>query len=157
MIHGSSWDDETSSGPLASIRYHQDAKLIRPWDRLSRASKRSGRLLPAIASEASFRQPVTAAIDVTTVPYSGGADGLSMVSRVQGDEEPVFDARHSRPSARPPLVVAVAPIQENLAWERNPPTPVHRVVRRLGRRANGLRGNAIVEASPPDASAAGRA
>ncbi len=38
------------------------------------------RLLSVIASEASFRRPVTAAIDITTIPYYGDVEEMPMVS-----------------------------------------------------------------------------
>lgn len=34
-----------------------------------------------------------------------------------------------------PLVLAVEPVRESSAWDENPPNQIHRVVRRLVRRA----------------------
>jgi hypothetical protein len=93
-------------------------------------------LLSAIASEASFRRPVTAAIDITTIPYYGDVDEMPMVSGVQGEEERAFKfATISIVGENIPLVLAVEPIRESSAWDRNPPNQVHRVVRRLVQRA----------------------
>lgn len=35
----------------------------------------TNRLLSAIASESSFRRPVTVALDITTIPYYGDVEG----------------------------------------------------------------------------------
>ena len=48
------------------------------------------RLLSVIASEASFRRPVTAAIDITTVPYYGEVEEMPMVSGTKDGEGQAF-------------------------------------------------------------------
>jgi hypothetical protein len=79
---------------------------------------------------------VTAAIDITTVPYYGDVEGMPMVSGMKGEEERAFKfATLSIVGENIPLVLAVEPVRESSAWDRNPPNQVHRVVRRLVQRA----------------------
>ena len=59
---------------LRVVKQFEPAKLINGFD------VATDRLLSVIKSEASFRRPVTAAIDIITVPYYGDVDGMSMVS-----------------------------------------------------------------------------
>ncbi|PHQ39057.1 transposase [Halorubrum persicum] len=94
------------------------------------------RLLSAIASEASFRRPVTAAIDITTIPYYGDVEEMPMVSGVPGEEERAFKfATLSIIGENIPLILAIEPIRESSSWDENPSNQVHRVVRRLVSRA----------------------
>jgi hypothetical protein len=94
------------------------------------------RLLSVIASEASFRRPVTAAIDITTVQYYGDVEGMSMVSGIGGDEKRAFKfATLSIIGENIPLVLAIEPVKESSPWDQNQSNEVHRVVRRLVRRA----------------------
>jgi len=46
-------------------------KQFEPKDLVNGFNETTDRLLSVIASEASFRRPVTAAIDITTIPYYG--------------------------------------------------------------------------------------
>jgi hypothetical protein len=79
---------------------------------------------------------VTAAIDITTVPYYGDVEGMPMVSGVEGEEERAFKfATLSIIGQNIPLVLAVEPVQESSAWDENPPNQIHRIARRLVRRA----------------------
>jgi hypothetical protein len=111
-------------------------KQFEPEALIEGFNKASDRLLSVIASEASFRRPVTAAIDITTIPYYGDVEGMSMVSGVQGEEKRAFKfATLSIVGENIPLVLAVEPVRESSAWDRNPPNQVHRVVRRLVQRA----------------------
>jgi len=93
------------------------------------------RLLSVIESEASFRRPVTAAIDITTVPYYGDADGMAMVSGLDQENRAFKFATLSIVGQNIPLVLAVEPVRESSAWDENLPNQIHRVVRRLVTRA----------------------
>ena len=93
------------------------------------------RLLSVIESEASFRRPVTAAIDITTVPYYGDVNGMAMVSGLSYEERAFKFATLSIVGLNIPLILAVEPVRESSAWDENPPNQIHRVVRRLVRRA----------------------
>nr|WP_240729962.1 transposase [Halalkalirubrum salinum] len=93
------------------------------------------RLLSAIKSEASFRRPVTAAIDITTVPYYGDVDGMPMVSGLDQENRAFKFATLSIVGLNIPLILAVEPVRESSAWDENPPNQIHRVVRRLVTRA----------------------
>jgi len=93
------------------------------------------RLLSVIKSEASFRRPVTAAIDITTVPYYGDVDGMPMVSGLSQEERAFKFATLSIVGLNIPLILAVEPIRESSAWDENPSNQIHRVVRRLVTRA----------------------
>ncbi|WP_442908249.1 transposase [Halobacterium sp. KA-6] len=94
------------------------------------------RLLSVIASEASFRRPVTVAIDITTIPYYGDVEEMPMVSGTKDGEGRAFKfATLSIIGQNIPLVLAVEPVRESSAWDENPPNRIHRVVRQLVRRA----------------------
>lgn len=94
------------------------------------------RLLSVIESEASFRRPVTAAIDITTIPYYGDVKGMSMVSGTKDQERRAFKfATLSIIGQNIPLVLGVEPVRESSEWDQNPPNKIHRVVRRLVKRA----------------------
>ncbi|NHN42978.1 transposase [Halorubellus sp. JP-L1] len=94
------------------------------------------RLLSVIESEASFRRPVTAAIDITTIPYYGDVEGMPMVSGTKDHKSRAFKfATLSIIGQNIPLVLGVEPIRESSSWDRNPPNKIHRVVRRLVTRA----------------------
>jgi len=115
---------------LRAVKQFEPEALIEGFDQAS------DRLLSAIASEVSFRRPVTAAIDITTIPYYGDVEGMSMVSGMQGEEKRAFKfATLSIVGENIPLVLAVEPIGESPAWDRNQPNQVHRVVRQLVTRA----------------------
>jgi len=96
------------------------------------------RLLSVIESETSFRRPVTAAIDITTIPYYGDVDGMPMVSGLDQENRAFKFATLSIVGLNIPLVLAVEPIRESSAWDENPPNQIHRVVRRLVTRAKEL-------------------
>ena len=94
------------------------------------------RLLSVIASEASFRRPVTVALDITTVPYYGDVEGMPMVSGTKDGERRAFKfATLSIVGWNIPLVLAVEPVRESSSWDENSPNRIHRVVRRLVQRA----------------------
>jgi len=115
---------------LRAVKQFEPEALIEGFDQAS------DRLLSAITSEASFRRPVTVAIDITTIPYYGDVEEMPMVSGMQGEEERAFKfATLSIVGENIPLVLAVEPIRESSAWDRNPPNRIHRVVRRLVTRA----------------------
>ena len=115
---------------LRAVKQFEPEMLIQGFD------EASDRLLSAIASETSLRRPVTAAIDITTIPYYGDVEGMSMVSGTKEEEERAFKfATLSIVGENIPLVLAVEPVRESSAWDRNPPNQVHRVVRRLVQRA----------------------
>lgn len=95
----------------------------------------TNRLLSVIESKASFRRPVTVAIDITTVPYYGDVDGMSMVSGLDQENRAFKFATLSVVGLNIPLILAVEPIRESSAWDENPSNQIHRVVRRLVTRA----------------------
>lgn len=83
----------------------------------------------------SFRRPVTAAIDITTVPYDGGVEEMSMVSGAKDNEGRAFTfVTVSIIGRNIPLVLAVEPGRETSSWDENPPNQIHRTVDRLVRR-----------------------
>jgi hypothetical protein len=93
------------------------------------------RLLSVIESETSFRRPVTAAIDITTVPYYRDVDGMEMVSGLDQENRAFKFATLSIVGQNIPLILAVEPVRESSAWDENPSNQIHRVVRRLVTRA----------------------
>ena len=94
------------------------------------------RLLSVIESEASFRRPVTAAIDITTIPYYGDIGGMSLVNGTKEEDWRAFRfATLSIIGQNIPLFLAVEPIRESSEWDQNPSNKIHRVVRRLLKRA----------------------
>jgi len=114
---------------LRAVKQFDPNELVKGFDQAS------DRLLSAIAEETSFRRPVTAAIDITTVPYYGDVEGMPMVSGLSSEERAFKFATLSIIGLNIPLVLAVEPVQESSAWDENPPNQIHRVVRRLVRRA----------------------
>jgi hypothetical protein len=115
---------------LRAVKQFEPDDLIEGFDRAS------DRLLSVIAEEASFRRPVTAAIDITTIPYYGEVQEMPMVSGVQEEDERAFKfATLSIVGENIPLVLAIEPIRESSAWDDNQSNQIHRVVRRLVRRA----------------------
>jgi len=71
------------------------------------------RLLSVIASESSFRRPVTAAIDITTIPYYGDVEEMSMVSGTKDRDGRAFKfATLSIIGQNIPLILAVEPVRE---------------------------------------------
>ncbi|MDS0301330.1 transposase [Halogeometricum sp. S1BR25-6] len=96
-------------------------------------------LLSKIQTKSSFRRPITAAIDITTIPYYGDVDGMPMVSGTMNNEERAFKfATLSIVGRNVPLVLAVEPVRESSPWDKNPPNQIHQVVRRLVQRAKEL-------------------
>jgi hypothetical protein len=123
-----------NSGPhgdthLRMIKQFDPEALIEGFDQAT------NRLLSVINSEASFRRPVTAAIDITTVPYYGDVDGMPMVSGLDQENRAFKFATLSIVGLNIPLVLTIEPVRESSAWDENSPNQVHRVVRRLIRRA----------------------
>jgi hypothetical protein len=79
------------------------------------------RLLSVIKSEASFCLAVTAAIDLTTIPYYGDVESMSMVSGTKNTDVRAFKfATLSTIGQNIPLVLDVEPIRESSSWDRNP-------------------------------------
>ncbi|WP_423746727.1 transposase [Haladaptatus sp. SPP-AMP-3] len=94
------------------------------------------RLLSVIASEASFRRPVTAAIDITTIPYYGDVEEMPMVSGTKDGEGRAFKfATLSIIGRNIPFVLAVELVRESSARDDNRSNQIHRVVRQLVKRA----------------------
>ena len=115
---------------LRAVKQFDPTELVEGFDQAS------DRLLSAIAEEASFRRPVTVAIDITTVPYYGDVEGMPMVSGIGGEEERAFKfATLSIVGENVPLILAIEPVRESSAWDNNQSNRVHRVVRRLVTRA----------------------
>ena len=111
-------------------------KQFAPEELIEGFNTTTDRLLSVIASEASFRRPVTAAIDITTIPYYGDVEEMPMVSGTKDDEGRAFKfATLSIIGQNIPLVLAVEPVRESSAWDENPPNQIHRTVRRLVQRA----------------------
>lgn len=79
------------------------------------------RLLSVIASESSFRRPVTAAIDITTIPYYGDVEEMSMVSGTKDRDGRAFKfATLSIIGQNIPLILAVEPVRESSEWDEEP-------------------------------------
>jgi hypothetical protein len=79
---------------------------------------------------------VTAAIDITTIPYYGDVGALPIVHGVYEEEERPFKfATLSIIGENVPLVLAIEPIRESSAWDENRSNQIQRGVRRLVRRA----------------------
>ncbi|RXK47834.1 transposase [Halorientalis pallida] len=114
---------------LRTLKQFAPAELIEAFDQAC------DRLLSAIASEASFRRPVTTAIDITTVPYYGDVEEMPMVSGLTPDDRAFKFATLSIVGQNIPLILAVEPVRESSAWDDNPSNQVHRTVRRLVSRA----------------------
>ena len=120
---------------------HGDTHLrtVKQFDRealIDGFDKATERLLSGIESEATFRRPVTAAIDITTIPYYGDVEGMPMVSGTKEDHERAFKfATLSIVGRNVPIILAIEPVQESSSWDENPSNKIHRVVRRLIRRA----------------------
>lgn len=111
-------------------------KQFDPKDLVDGFNETTDRLLSIIGSEASFRRPVTAAIDITTIPYYGDVEEMPMVSGTKDKEGHAFKfATLSIIGQNIPLILAVEPVQESSAWDENLPNQIHRTVRRLVQRA----------------------
>jgi len=114
-------------------------KQFDPKELVDGFNETTDRLLSVIASEASFRRPVTAAIDITTIPYYGEVDEMSMVSGTKDRDGRAFKfATLSIIGRNIPLVLAVEPVRESSEWDENPSNQIHRTVRRLVQRAKEL-------------------
>jgi len=115
---------------LRAVKQFEPEALVDGFD------EAADRILSVIESEASFRRPVTAAIDITTIPYYGEVESMSMVSGTKESEERAYKfATLSIIGQNIPLVLAVEPVRESSEWDDNPPNQIHRVVRRLLLRA----------------------
>lgn len=67
-----------------------------------------------IGEEASFRRPVTAAIDVITVPSYGDLKSMARVNAMLGEDEQAFKfATLSNVGENIPLVLVIERIREN--------------------------------------------
>ena len=111
-------------------------KQFDPDELVDGFNETTDRLLSVIASEVSLRRPVTAAIDITTIPYYGDVEGMPMVSGMKGRDDRAFKfATLSIIGQNIPLVLAVEPVRESSEWDENPPNQIHRTVRQLVRRA----------------------
>ncbi|WP_049906820.1 transposase [Halorubrum tebenquichense] len=114
-------------------------KQFDPKELVNGFNETTDRLLSVIASEASFRRPVTAAIDITTIPYYGEVEGMPMVSGTKDRDGRAFKfATLSVIGQNIPLVLAVEPVRESSEWDENPSNQIHRTVRRLVQRAKEL-------------------
>ncbi|RBI60445.1 transposase [halophilic archaeon] len=111
-------------------------KQFSPRELVDGFNEATEHLLSAIASETSFRRPVTAAIDITTIPYYGDVEAMPMVSGTKDGEGRAFKfATLSIIGQNIPLILAVEPVRESSAWDENPLNQIHRTVRRLVQRA----------------------
>jgi len=111
-------------------------KQFDPDELVNGFNETTDRLLSVIASEASFRRPVTAAIDITTIPYYGDVEEMPMVSGTKDRDGRAFKfATLSIIGQNIPLILAVEPVRESSEWDENPSNQIHRTVRRLVRRA----------------------
>ncbi|WP_158059252.1 transposase [Halorussus halophilus] len=111
---------------LRAVKQFDTENLIEGFDNAT------DHVLSAIASETAFRRPVTVAIDITTVPYYGNVEGMSMVSGTKdGDGRAFKFATLSIVGQNIPLVLAVEPVRESSPWDENPSNRIHRIVRRL--------------------------
>jgi hypothetical protein len=118
---------------LRTIKQFDPEEVVNGFD------ETTDRLLSVIASEASFRRPVTAAIDITTIPYYGDVEEMPMVSGTKDRDGRAFKfATLSIIGQNIPLILAVEPVQESSEWDENPSNQIHRTVRRLVRRAKEL-------------------
>jgi len=107
-------------------------KQFEPEDLVNGLNDTNDRLLSVIASEASFRRPVTAAIDLTTILYNGDVEEMPMLSGTKDGEGRAFKfATVSIIGRNIPLVLAVDPVRESSNWDEDPSNPIHGVVRRL--------------------------
>ncbi|WP_058981060.1 transposase [Halobacterium sp. CBA1132] len=115
---------------LRTVKQFDRDALIEGFDRATE------RLLSQIESEATFRRPVTVAIDITTIPYHGDVEGMPMVSGTKEKHERAFKfATLSIVGRNVPIILAIEPVRESSSWDENPSNKVHRVVRRLIQRA----------------------
>jgi hypothetical protein len=80
--------------------YLRAVKQFKPEALIEGFDEASDRLLTAITEEASFRRPVTVEIDITTVPYFGDVEGMSMGSGVSGEKVRAFKFATCRLSVR---------------------------------------------------------
>ncbi|GAB3705400.1 hypothetical protein GCM10028858_22670 [Halorubrum pallidum] len=111
-------------------------KQFDPDELVDGFNETTDRLLSVIASEFTFRRPVTAAIDITTIPYYGEVEGMPMVSGTKDRDGRAFKfATLSIIGQNIPIVLAVEPVRESSEWDENPSNQIHRTVRRLVRRA----------------------
>lgn len=86
-------------------------KQFEPDDLIEGFDHAIERLRSVIAEEVSFRQPVTAAIDITTIPYYGEVEAMPMVSGTKGEEDRTFKfATRSIVGENIPMVLAIEPI-----------------------------------------------
>lgn len=115
---------------LRSVKQFESDSLIDGFDAAS------DRLLSVIAEETSFRRPVTVAIDITTVPYYGEVEEMPMVNGMRGEEKRAFKfATLSIVGENIAFVLAIEPVRESSAWDKNRSNQVHQTVRRLVQRA----------------------
>ena len=115
---------------LRAVKQFEPEALIQGFDAAT------DQLISVIGSEASFRRPVTAAIDITTIPYYGDVEGMPMVNGTKDEDRRAFKfATLSIIGQNIPLVLGVEPIKESSEWDQNPSNKIHRVVRRLVKRA----------------------
>lgn len=116
---------------LRAVKQFDTEKIFEGFD------SATDHVLSAIASETAFRRPITVAIDITTVPYYGDVEEMSMVSGTKDRKGRAFKfATLSIVGQNIPLVLAVEPVRESSAWDENPSNRIHRIVRRLVLRVN---------------------
>lgn len=85
-----------------------------------------------------LQEPVTVAIDTTTIPYYGTVEDMPMVSGTKHEYRGYKFATLTLVGRNVPLVLAVEPVMESSPWDDNRPNQMHRLVRRLVRRAKQL-------------------
>lgn len=85
-----------------------------------------------------FQEPVTVAIDTTTIPYYGRVDDMPMVSGTKHEYRGYKFATLTLVGRNVPLILAIEPVVESSSWDQNRPNQLHRLVRRLVERAKQL-------------------
>jgi len=76
-------------GPHSDTHFRA-VRQLNPETLVDGINETTDRLLSVIASEVLFRRPVTAAIDITTIPYYGETAGMPMVSGTKDGEGRAF-------------------------------------------------------------------
>lgn len=114
------------SGPHGDTHLRA-VKQVEPTELIDGFDVATDRLLSVIESTASFRRPVTASTDITTVPYYGDVEGMEMVSGLNPEERAFKFATLSIVWLNIPLILSVEPLRERSAWDENPSNQIHRV------------------------------
>jgi len=132
---GSSSDEAKSTVPTETPT-SRAVKQFDPERLLDGFQQATERLLSVIQSESSFRRPVTVAIDITTIRCFGNVRAYRWLAGRRTAKVENIQVRHALDCrVEHPAYLAVEPVRESSSWDENPPNRVHRVVRRLVRRA----------------------